>query len=118
MGKYENNTLVSATQARVRPKDQLPKLGPEESPISPDYRLPVDAPFDWERPTVPDWAKKSDQTSENITPDSIPTIEGNNTQPESWSLGQNGNLDTESKTDIFPSFDVWAFYLPFHFYRS
>jgi hypothetical protein len=112
MGAHENNNLIGATQNRLQPRDRIPGP-PEDLHRSSDDQGPIEISSGWERPGVPDWLNNP-VPGEQISIDDIPTIEEEGIPSQDLADEQ----ENTSVGEAFPTFDVWAFYLPFHFYRN
>ncbi|MGH7062639.1 MAG: hypothetical protein ACREET_01025 [Stellaceae bacterium] len=110
MAQNQIRNLISATQALVKPRDQLPPLSPPGVTESGFGWRMLAVPLDWARPLPPEGSPPTPEHLIEIEQDDEVTIK---TEDES---GDRLSLPDSPMGSVAPAFDALAYYLPFHFY--
>jgi hypothetical protein len=116
MSRSHERKLIDAIQVLVTPKEGFPHPSPDvESARSMVDKLPIDIPESWRRSPIPDWIGREPRDAERIGTTNFPfLLEGEARAPEV----EHATADTVPMSNEAAAFDVWAYYVPFHFYRT
>ena len=116
MSRRHERKLIDAIQDLVTPKEQFPDppLGAESARSTFDG-LPIDIPESWRRSPIPDWIGREPRDAERIgATDSTFLLEGEERGPEV----EHATVNRVTMSNEAVAFDAWAYYVPFHFYRT
>lgn len=126
MSREQIRRLISAIQRRVPPPDRLPPLEPRVGLVAAESSTRIVAddviPPDWKRPQPPGWLPgEAPRAPDDVVPlgpdDEISIAQEDGAPPIISEEGTVSSRDQASELPT-PSFDVLAYYLPFHFYRN
>ncbi len=116
MSRSHERKLIDAIQNLVTPKGGFP-----HPPLDVDVarstvvELPIEIPESWRRSPIPDWIGREPRDAEIIgATNSTFLLEGKARTPE---VGR-ATADKIAISNEAAAFDVWAYYVPFHFYRA